>query len=131
MICTNCGHNNNDDAQFCVACGTALQAPTQAPTPYTQQPNGYNPYAPSAQSQPGKGLAITSLVLGIIAFICAPIITGILGIVFGGVAKSKGYRGGMATAGIVCGIIALVLWVASIVFIGDIYTDLINEFMYF
>ena len=130
MICTNCGHNNHDDALFCVACGASLQTSPQYQNPYDQQPQYNNQYNTNAQ-QPGKGLAIASMVLGIIAFLCAPIITGVLSIVFGGVAKSKGYRGGMATAGIVCGVIALVLWVVSLVFLGDIYTDLINEFMYF
>lgn len=60
--------------------------------------------------QPGKGLAIAGMVCGIVSFLCFPIVTGILGIVFGAVAKKKGYTGGMATAGIVCGAIGLGLY---------------------
>jgi len=81
---------------------------------YNQAPGqnmnyGYPPYQNNVQD-PGKGLAIAALVLGIVSFFCFPIITGVLGIVFGGVAKSKGCRSGMATAGIVCGAVGLGLW---------------------
>ncbi len=80
-----------------------------------QNPNyGYNPYQNNMQD-PGKGLAIAALVLGIVSFFCFPIITGVLGIVFGGVAKSKGCRSGMATAGIVCGAIGLGLWFVMLI----------------
>lgn len=141
MICKNCGFDNNDQAQFCVSCGTPLEQPVeqqnyqqpnyQQPN-YQQQPynNGYNQYQQPA-NVPGKGFAVASMVLGIISFFCTPIITGLLGIIFGGVAKSKGYRGGMATAGIVCGIIGLALWLLMVVFMGEIYTEMLEEFMYF
>ncbi len=140
MICKNCGFDNNDQAQFCVSCGTPLEQPVepqnyqqpnyQQPT-YQQQPynNGYNQYQQPAV--PGKGFAIASMVLGIISFLCTPIITGLLGIIFGGVAKSKGYRGGMATAGIVCGVIGLALWLIMIIFMGEIYAELFEFSMYY
>ncbi len=80
-----------------------------------QNPNyGYNPYQNNMQD-PGKGLAIAALVLGIVSFFCFPIITGVLGIVFGAAAKSKGCRSGMATAGIVCGAVGLGLWILMLI----------------
>lgn len=80
---------------------------------------------------PGKGFAIASMVLGIVSFFCFAVITGVLGIIFGGVAKSKGYRGGMATAGIVCGIIGVVAWFLMMILIPDLSTDLANDFSYY
>lgn len=69
-------------------------------------------------SNAGKGFAIASLICGIVSLFCFAIITGVLGIVFGSVAKGKGFRGGMATAGIVCGVIGIVSWLIMIIFFG-------------
>lgn len=141
MICKNCGFDNNDQAQFCVSCGTPLEQPVeqqnyqqpnyQQPN-YQQQPynNVYNQYQQPA-NVPGKGFAIASMILGILSFLCFPFITGLLGIIFGGVAKSKGYRGGMATAGIVCGVIGVALQLIFTVFLSEIYTELFGFSMYY
>lgn len=135
-ICKNCGAYCEDNVTFCTNCG-ASQYPQNAPQQQTPPPqngygapyqqNGYNtPYQQNGYNAPypqnsnyygapapsnAKGMAIAGLVLGILAFFIFPIVTGTLGIVFGGVAKSKGYRGGMATAGIVCGCIGIALWI--------------------
>lgn len=134
MECKNCGTTNQDNAKFCSGCGADLSLqnagegldmnagqsiaynvpPQNQNYNYNQAPGqnmnyGYPPYQNNVQD-PGKGLAIAALVLGIVSFFCFPIITGVLGIVFGGVAKSKGCRSGMATAGIVCGAVGLGLW---------------------
>lgn len=103
MFCNKCGANLPDGTTFCPNCGTPMQNGYQQ---NGYQQNGYQ----QPVSQPGKGLAIAAMILGIISFFCFPAITGALGIIFGAVAKSKGYRGGMATAGIVCGVIGIVLW---------------------
>ncbi len=72
---------------------------------------------------PGKGAAITSLVLGIIAIVLwfpslvsiyaifCPILSlilGIIGIVFAGRARKQGYTGGIRTAGFVFSLIGLI-----------------------
>ena len=151
MVCKNCGFDNNDQSKFCVSCGTVLdqpieetaEQPVEQPTseqsqqpnyqqPYNQQQyNGYNPYAPQQYKAPGKGFAIAAMVLGIVSFFCTPIVTGVLGIIFGCVAKSKGYRGGMATAGIVCGILGLIGWVLTITVFNNLITEFIEEMMYY
>ena len=74
---------------------------------------------PQSSQPPGSGLAIASMVLGILSlplfcFWPGAIPLGILATVLGFVARSKvkagtGAGGGMAMAGIVCGIIAIVL----------------------
>lgn len=70
-----------------------------------------------------KGLSIASMVLGIIGllFLCVPpfgVICGLLALIFGAISlnKKQGIQG-MATAGIVLGIITLVLWVVVFVFL--------------
>lgn len=127
MICKNCNTQNMDDAKFCFQCGAALNdnasAQSNEPNQYSQQPQyGQQPlYSQQPVEEPGKGLAIASMVLGIISFFCFSLITGILAIIFGAVAKSKNYRGGMATAGIVCGVISLVLYFLILVMWGSAF----------
>ena len=99
----------------------AYTQPAQPVQPvYTQpvQPT----YAQPQQKVPGKGFAIAGMVLGIVSLVtfwCYGFIAGILGIVFGGVAKSKGFKGGMATAGIVCGAIAICIWLVMFLIAGS------------
>ena len=65
---------------------------------------------------PGKGLAIASLVLGIIAVALwffgysaiISVVLGIIGIILASSAKKKGFDGGVRTAGLVLSIIGLV-----------------------
>lgn len=116
-FCTRCGTQNPDYATSCSNCGTALTPTAAAPTPAYGAP-APTPVAPVAE--PGKGLAIASLVCGIVSFFCFGFILGILAVIFGGVAKSKGFTGGMATAGIVLGIIGLATYVILIISCGSI-----------
>jgi hypothetical protein len=74
------------------------------------------------QDDPGKGLNIASMVLGIISLVLMfwaggiGVIPAIIGLVLGVVGKDKsrevGAPTGMATAGIVCSIVALVTNIA-------------------
>ena len=89
MLCTN-GHNNSDTALYCQSCGVN-----------TFQ----NTLAVQASQTSYSGLAIASLVLGIVWIYG---VTSILALVFGYKAKRKikhsGQKGaGLATAGIVLG----------------------------
>ncbi len=95
-----------------------VSQPVQPAQPVYAQPV----YAPQQPKIPGKGLAVTGMVLGIISlctFWCYGFILGILGIIFGGVAKGKGYKGGMGTAGIVCGAISVGFWIIMLLIIGS------------
>jgi uncharacterized protein DUF4190 len=90
------------------------------PPPPPPPPPGYPPAAGRpVPTGPNNGMAIAALCCGIAGFLC--IIPAILGIIFGFVAKSQirasGFlqRGdGMATAGIVLGIVWIVLSVVLI-----------------
>lgn len=87
----------------------------------------------------GKGMGIASLVLGIISLVlfCVWYISipcAVVGIILG-VLQNKKNKIGMATAGIVCSIIALVLLVIAVI-IGFVFgatlgavgvTELLNE----
>lgn len=65
---------------------------------------------------PGKGAAIASMVLGIIAVVfwffgwgaIVSIVCGIVGLILASSSKKAGFSGGIRTAGLVCSIIGLV-----------------------
>jgi len=86
---------------------------------YQQAPPYGSPYQQNyyAQAQPGKGAATGSLVCGIISVFFAGLILGIIAIAQGRKAKRLGYIGGMATAGIVLGIIGLIGWVIIMILV--------------
>ena len=103
MLCTE-GHNNSDNSQFCSSCGIDTFQPGTNNGLLTTN-IGYN------------GFAIASMVLGIIGLY---VITSILAIIFGFVARKQiettRQRGqGMATAGIVLGIIWLAFLVVALI----------------
>ncbi len=97
--------------------------PYQAPAdnggyqPY--DPNAYRPYEyntmPVETTPPANGLAIASLVCGILSLVCCGAFTAIPAIICGVIAKSQGNKNAASTAGIVCGGISLALWVLGIV----------------
>jgi len=83
------------------------------PQPPYGQPYQQNYYVP--QEQLGKSAATASLVCGIIGLFVLGLILGIIAIVQGRKAKALGYTGGMATAGIVLGVIGLIGWAIIII----------------
>ncbi|MBM7171260.1 DUF4190 domain-containing protein [Streptomyces sp. G44] len=80
---------------------------------------------PAMPMAPANGMGVTGLVLGIIAaavFCLWPlaIVLGILAVIFGAVGRGKARRGeatngGQALAGIICGVVGIVLGVALLV----------------
>jgi Domain of unknown function (DUF4190) len=102
--------------------------PQQGYYPPQGQPGGYY-----QQPKRGSGMAITALILGIIALLsCWTIIGGILfgliAIVLGFVAARRAKRGeaggrGMAITGIVLGLIGLVLSVVIVALIGAFWNS--------
>lgn len=75
-------------------------------------------------SQGGSGLAIASMVLGILALICscywpASMILSIIGLILGIISIKKGNSGkGMAIAGVVLSIVAIVLTILFVSFLS-------------
>ena len=111
MFCTNCGAQCPDNSAKCQNCGAPLQS--AQPQPAQPQPHPMYPVAPVV---PGKGMGVASLVLGIISlvlfcFLPVSMPCGLIAIILGAVgmmkAKQAGMSNGTATAGLVCGCIAI------------------------
>lgn len=91
---------------------------TPVPNPYGgQQPfGGPSPYAVNPTER--NSLAVWSLVLGILGFCCGP--TSIVGLILGvqarkAAAQGRANNGGLAQAGFVVSIVALVAWLVYLV----------------
>ncbi len=139
VTCSGCGQSlGNSSGVLRQVANAPSPAPHQNPQPGYQQPNYtppqynsaayytnvphqgvvyYNAPAPKPED-PGNGFAITSMILGILSFVLCTLgmFTAPLAIIFGAVAKGKGNKSGMGTAGLTCGIIVTVFWVLYIVF---------------
>ena len=108
MFCSKCGEKNAAGAKFCSSCGAPL---TQAAAVE----------APAPRAVGGKrtsGMAIASLILGILGISILAIIFGAIGISQTG--KDPNLKGrGMAVAGLVLGIlwlIGVVFWIIAAIF---------------
>lgn len=103
MICPICGANNEDNVMFCAKCGAKMKNDDQA--------------SAAVQEEKGKGMAIASLITGILGLtLCSGWgIPNILAIIFAIVAKKKGSKSGMATAGLILGIIGVVLTIIGFI----------------
>ncbi len=116
MFCPNCGAPANENQACCTQCGAMLTA------------QAYPVNQPTSQRAPGLGLAITSMVLGIVslALFCMiyfAIPCAIVGIALGGVALSKAKKAnaksGMAVAGIACSCVSLGILIVLVVAVGS------------
>lgn len=112
-------NNGNNQQQNYANQNNGYAQPQDYTNQYNVQPQQYNqPYYdqqyPQYYEQPqdnSRGFAIASLILGIVSFFCCGSVCSILGLIFGIISrKRKPQNNGMATAGIVLSIIALVLW---------------------
>lgn len=72
-------------------------------------------YVPNSEPQGSSGMAVASMVLGILALVLSccvpyvPFILALLGVILGAVSLAKKLGGkGMAIAGLVCSIISLI-----------------------
>lgn len=102
------------------------------PQAYPWQPQAYGP------RKARNGLAITSMVLGILALVTCwltfpGIVLGILAVIFGGVgiARARGDRVsnmGMAIAGLITGIIGAVIGTVLFIFAFQIASDCQDQF---
>lgn len=120
MQCPNCGKVIVPGVTTCPKCGSPIGSEAPAPPP------AYAPGTPPAQppvpgaKQATSGWAIASLILGICGFTCIPLIGSVLAIVFGFLGKSEIKKSsgrlkgsGLATAGIVLGIVLIALMVIA------------------
>ena len=130
MQCPNCGKVIVPGVTTCPDCGSPIGSEAPAPPPVyapgTPPAAPGPPGTPPAQppfpraKQANSGWAIASLILGICGFTCIPLIGSVLAIVFGFLAKSEIKKGsgrlkgsGLATAGIVLGMILIAVMVIT------------------
>jgi len=102
------------------------QAPP--PQPYgapVAQPYGY---APVPQQQ-GNGLGVAGFVTGLVGLVLCWVpwfgmLLGLVGIVLSGIGiaqgKKKGVSIGLAIAGLVCGILAVLVWIVLLAFVVSV-----------
>lgn len=112
------------------------QDPYGQQQPYGQQPYGHQPYgAPGYgySSTEKNSLGVWALVLGILGFCCGPL--GIGAVVLGKQSQAAADQGlannrGLGTAGLVLGIIVLVLWALGLIgrAAGWVTTDFTTSF---
>jgi hypothetical protein len=117
----------------------APPAPAQQQAPQAQRHQGQPPQQVVYVERAGNGLAVASLVLGIVGVVFGLIpltffialICGVLALIFGIVgwrAANKGRgRKGLAVSGTVLGVVALLLAFAGVFIIGEAADDLENE----
>ncbi len=132
MFCKNCGNEIRDGVQFCPACGQPVNG-GQNTDPVRE--NGHSS-APGTKPPTGgaetDAMAIVSLILGVASIVLAiagscavsmPMIIiglacGVLAIVMSSMSKKNHGSSGFATAGLVLGIIGLII--AAIVLVAYI-----------
>ena len=118
MFCPTCGKEVPDNLTYCSFCGGVLKDSAETSySAYSSDPTAYS--APN--HVPGKGLGITSMILGIMSHACCgSIFTAIIGLILGLIARSQAKKAGcknsFATVGIILSIIALVLFVLVFIF---------------
>ena len=106
--------------------------PVQYPQPAYPPPNQYPVFGTPPAAESGSGMAVASLVLGILSlvpwwilYVGLPI--AIVGIIMGALGRRSVSRRGIATAGLVCSIIGLAvliifyLWIASLIHSATTY----------
>ena len=96
--------------------------------PTVQPMQNTNPMQPMVQ--PAHGSALAALICGIVGLLCCGIPLGITAIILSTLAKKQGNTEGIATAGLVLGILALVGAVISIIItpiLSAYLADLMNQ----
>jgi hypothetical protein len=104
-VCPNCGHNLKSER--------VSPQPTQIQIPVQTYPQKQNPPQPVVYPHRNNNTnGIIALIFGLLGlFNVIPVIGSILGIVFGAIGRKKDDNRGMAIAGLVLGIIGIVIWI--------------------
>lgn len=145
MFCKNCGQESTDSSRFCRYCGAELvpeSAPVEETTAQQTEANTANYSAPIYNTapvptvDPGSGLGITAMILGIVGLslgaICSclfallggiiPLACAIVAVSLGVVGKKKsaavGIENKRAKVGITLGIIAIAVIIVFIILNG-------------
>jgi hypothetical protein len=126
MNCPRCATINLDGSLACASCGAPLAAPPPPPTPAGYPPPGYPPaggyYPPPGYPPPYAYGPQRTSGLAIAGFVVSLVVCGLIGLILSLQGKKEINNsggmvggGGLATAGVVIGIIRLVLEVVYLI----------------
>ena len=117
-FCKQCGSELENGVKFCPKCGAAVESSVEVnTTPPTVSECRQQPEVKMKSADAGHGLAIGSLVCGIIGIVLwffgytclISVVLGIVGLVLAGNAKKEGNIEGIRTAGFIVSLIALII----------------------
>jgi|JI10StandDraft_1071094.scaffolds.fasta_scaffold57927_2 hypothetical protein len=126
MNCPRCATINLDGSLACASCGAPLAAPPPGPAPVGYPPPGYPPaggyYPPPGYPPPYAYGPQRTSGLAIAGFVVSLVVCGLIGLILSLQGKKEINNsggmvggGGLATAGVVIGIIRLVLEVIYLI----------------
>lgn len=126
MNCPRCATINLDGSLACASCGAPLAAPPPGPPPVGYPPPGYPPaggyYPPPGYPPPYAYGPQRTSGLAIAGFVVSLVVCGLIGLILSLQGKKEINNsggmvggGGLATAGVVIGIIRLVLEVIYLI----------------
>ena len=119
MFCTKCGSTLNENG-VCPICSVPVNDPINPELIFDQPP---------AASDPGKGMGVAGMILGIVGLLCNTVCScvygsvlgfplSIVGLILSMIARKKskaaGCSNGMATAGFVMNLVSVILCVLAI-----------------
>ena len=121
--CPNCGKNIDNNANFCINCGSKQTKEAEIKEEKTTT-------VESTNSVPVSGLSITGFVLSLVSLICCGL-TSPLGLIFSIIGLVKGDPDdktgkGLAIAGIIISGILLLLFIMSLV-VWNSFFDLVEK----
>lgn len=133
MVCPNCQSGNEQGAKFCAHCGASLpEQPSQQPT-YQQQQGYQQPYYGGASQQPPmKDYLVGNIILAVLSLCCTYFvgtITGIIGIVFSSMVRSRQRMGDMAGALSAQKVAKVMFWVTLGLTIAGLILNIILTFV--
>ena len=129
MFCEKCGSKLEDDSKFCGSCGSNIEnvvdAEVAEKVEVSTSTDTMNVVKPEALKSAAKGFSITALILGLVPiliiwipvvnFLVVPI--AVLAIIFGVIGLKRENAKGLSLAGLITGILSLVLFIVVMIFI--------------
>ena len=125
-FCKQCGSELENGVKFCPKCGAAVESGVATnPAPPIASESRQQPEVKMKSADAGHGLAIGSLVCGIIGiglwffgYTCLiSVVLGIVGLVLAGNAKKEGNTEGIRTAGFIVSLIALIIGIIITIYL--------------
>ena len=111
----------------------AVAALSTSASAYPYGPGPYGGYAPVPPQRPGNGIGVAGFVCGLVGLVLCWVpwlgaLLGLVGIVLSGIGISQGKKNGasigLAVAGLVCGILAVLAFVLLLAFVFSVASSI-------